>query len=161
MSNKLNICKLESGHIHDAARLIKLLNQSMVNSRKDIFLPDDNNFEEYLVSGLSNEDMVLLTATIDNNVVGTCTAEIKHVGDGCKTCVRDILFIDYIVIDEKYRRNKIGTKFLDEIKKIAKDRGCQSVELNVWSFNTSAIEFYDNSGMTPKRTIYECIIDKE
>ncbi len=159
--DNVTISKLEKQDIIEASKLIQTLNDKMIKQRRDIFIPKDENWEEYLESKMDNKDAVLLVARNKTNVVGVCTAEIKHLGDGESTCIRDILFIDYIAVDESYRRCKIGTKLLDEMKNMAKEKQISTVELNVWGFNTVAINFYKKNEMKQKRIVYEYLIDKE
>ena len=155
------ISKLQNKHISDAAKLILPLYKNMIETRRDIFLTKEEDWEKYLETKLQDGDWILRIALSGEKVIGVCTAEIKHCGDDIETRIRDILFIDYIAVDEKYRRCGIGTKLIDEIKQVAKKRNVQTVELNVWGFNENAIKFYDNNNMKPKRIIYEYLIDKE
>lgn len=155
------ISKLNKKDIHKATKLLQDIQEVMYEKRNDIFIRKDKDWEEYLQTKLIDKDFVLLSASINDELVGICSAEIKHCGDGKDTRIRDILFIDYIVVDEKYRRLKIGTRFLDEIKKIAKENKISSVELNVWGFNSGAISFYEKNDMQPKRIVYEFFVDKE
>lgn len=159
--DKVIISGLKKQDVSEASKLIQPLHNKMIEIRKDIFIHKEENWEEYLESKLVNDDYVLLVARTQTKVVGVCTAEIKHLGDGTETCIRDILFIDYIAVDEAYRRCKIGTRLLDEIKNIAKERKISTVELNVWGFNTGAIDFYEKNEMKQKRIVYEYLIDKE
>ena len=155
------ISRLESKHIVEAAKLIIPLHNLMVKERQDIFISKDEDWGNYLKIKLQDNDWIMLVALYKDKVVGVCTAEIKHCGDGIETRVRDILFIDYIAVDEEYRRCGVGTKLIDEIKKNAKCRNVKTVELNVWGFNDSAIKFYEKNNMKPKRIVYEYLIDKE
>jgi len=155
------ISRLEQKHIQEAAKLIQPLHNTMIENRRDTFIPKNENWGEYLATKLQDEDWVMLVALNEDVVVGVCTAEIKHCGDNIDTRVRDILFIDYIAVSEEHRRCKIGTKLLDEIKKIAIEQEISTVELNVWGFNENAIKFYENNKMKPKRIVYEYLIDKE
>ena len=157
---KVVISRLGLKDIKQASLLIEQLHNQIIQKRKDIFISNENDWEAYLRSKLQNNDYVLLKADINDEVVGVCICEIKHCGDGVETKVRDILFIEYIVVNEKYRRCKIGTKLLDEIKQIAKENKISTVELNVWGFNNDAINFYNNNQMKQKRIIYEYLIDK-
>ena len=158
--DKVIISKLRKDDISQAAKLIIPLYNTMLENRKDIFIPKEENWEEYINNRINNENFVLLAAYVDSNIVGVCTCEIKHCGDGVETYTRDILFIDYIAVNEKYRRLKIGTKLLNETKRIAKENNISTVELNVWGFNESAINFYDNNDMKVKRIVYEYLIDR-
>lgn len=155
------ISRLEQKDISEAAKLIVPLHQSMVQERKDIFISKTEDWEEYLTAKLQDKDWIMLVALSYDKVVGVCTAEVKHCGDDIETRVRDILFIDYIAVDEEYRRCGVGTKLLDKIKSLAKIRKVQTVELNVFGFNESAIKFYEKNSMKPKRIVYEYLIDKE
>ena len=155
------ISKLEKRHIKEASKLVQPLHETMVNKRQDIFLQSEEDWEKYFEERLLDKEWVLLVATIEDVVVGVCTAEIKRCGDDLQTKARTILFIDYISVNPKYRRNKVGTKLLDEVKNIAKENNFQTVELNVWGFNKEAMKFYDSNDMRPKRIVYEYLIDKE
>lgn len=155
------ISKLEKQDIFSASELVQLVHNKMMDNRQDIFIPKQENWEEYLKNKLEDNEYELLVARVQDKVVGVCVAEKKHLGDDIETRIRDILFIEYIVVDENYRRCKIGTKLLEKIKDIAKEKNISSVELNVWGFNCSAIEFYENNNMKPKRIVYEYFIKKE
>lgn len=152
---------LEQRHISEAAKLITPLYNTMVNEREDIFIRKEENWDEYLTTRLKDNNWIMLVALVSDDVVGVCTAEIKHCGDGKETQPRDIVFIDYIAVNENYRRCGVGTKLLDKVKLYAQNIKAQTVELNVWGFNGSAIKFYESVNMKPKRIIYEYLIDKE
>lgn len=155
------ISKLKKKDIHKAAELLQRVQQVVDEKRSDIFIKKEYDWEKDLEEKLTDKDFVLLSASMGDNLVGICYSQIKHCGDGVETCIRDILFIDYITVDEKYRRLKIGTKLIDEIKSIARDKRISSVELNVWGFNSGAISFYEKNDMQPKRIVYEFFVDKE
>ena len=48
---------------------------------------------------------------------------------------------------------------MDATKKEAEKCGCHIVELNVWAFNESAVEFYKSCGMTVQRMYMEYVLD--
>lgn len=151
---------LSNEDIADASKLIQTLHKTIVDVRKDIFIAKEEDWKVYLTDRVSDKDYVVMVAKEHNQVVGVCVSEIKHCGDGIETCIRDILFIDYIVVAEKYRGYKIGKKLLNEMKKIAKEKNIPTIELNVWGFNDKAIKFYEQNEMKPKRIIYEYFIEK-
>lgn len=59
-------------------------------------------------------------------------------------------FIEDIVVDEFSRRKGIGKKLYDFLVEKAIIENIDVIELNVWSFNESAIKFYESLGMSVK-----------
>ncbi|MBQ1897537.1 MAG: GNAT family N-acetyltransferase, partial [Ruminococcus sp.] len=66
-----------------------------------------------------------------------------------------VLYIDDLCVDEQYRRRHIGKKLYDYVLDTARENGCDSVTLNVWSVNPSAEQFYRKMGMQPLKTYME------
>ncbi len=62
------------------------------------------------------------------------------------TWVGKSLYLDDLIVKEKYRGNKIGTKLLEEIMDIAKKTKCKRVRWQVLDWNTPAIDFYKAYG---------------
>ena len=54
------------------------------------------------------------------------------------------LYIDRLWIDEKYRKNGLGTKILEIAEKEAKKRGCKFAHLDTHDFQ--AVDFYIKKG---------------
>ena len=154
------ISKLDSNDVKEAAKLVATLADYTLDKRPDIFVPNYENWEANLTERLDNKDYHMIVAKENNNIVGTCIAEIKHIGDDEVTKVRDILFIEYIVVKDEYKRNGIGTAMLNSMKEFIKANNIPSLELTVWGYNESAIKFY-NKNLKVKRTIYEYIEGEE
>lgn len=68
---------------------------------------------------------------------------------------RSIYYIDDIVVDKDYRHKGIGKKLYNYVLDKAKKNNIDSIELNVWAFNQSAINFYKSLGMSEKNIKYE------
>lgn len=62
------------------------------------------------------------------------------------TWVGKSLYLDDIVVKEKYRGNKIGTKLLDRVIEFGKETNCKRIRWQVLDWNTDAIEFYKKYG---------------
>ena len=154
------ISKLEMEDVKEAAKLVASLADDTLDKRPDIFIPNYENWELNLTERLDNKDYHMIVAKEDENVVGTCVAEIKHIGDGEVTKIRDIMFVEYIVVKDEYKRNGIGTAMLNNMKAFMKDNNIPSLELTVWGYNEGAIKFY-NENLKVKRTIYEYMNDEE
>ena len=78
---------------------------------------------------------------IDNKFIKICVYEVNKIVLGVVIfrVLYDQIEIDYIVVDKKYRRNKIGEKLINYIFNNYKDK---SITLEVNCNNEIAIEFY-------------------
>lgn len=99
------------------------------NARPDVF---GNKTDEQLENDLLNElDKLNFLILEDSTIKGYIAYHIKDKHDR-------ILWIDQLVIDEKYRKQGYGKKLVNKLKEIAKNEKCKRVELNCWSFNQDA-----------------------
>ena len=154
------ISKLEIEDVKEAAKLVAYLADYTLDKRPDIFIPNYENWETNLRERIESSDYHMIVAKEDNNIVGTCVAEIKHLGDNEITKIRDILFIEYIIVKDEYKRLGIGTAMLNHMKEFVKENNISSLELTVWGYNEDAIKFY-NKNLKVKRSIYEYMSDEE
>jgi GNAT superfamily N-acetyltransferase len=58
-----------------------------------------------------------------------------------------------MAVGGRWRGRGIGTRLLDALRATARERGIGTLELNVWSFNAEAREFYARAGFVPAREI--------
>ena len=72
---------------------------------------------------------------------------------------RTIYYINDIVVDKNFRRKSIARKLYDYLLEKAIKEKVDAVELNVLSFNDSAIKFYESLGMTIKSIKYEKVLN--
>lgn len=54
------------------------------------------------------------------------------------------LYIDSLWVDSEYRREELGTKLLNEVEKIAIEKGCKLIHLDTFDFQ--AKDFYIKQG---------------
>ena len=139
------ISKLEMEDVKEAAKLVASLADYTLDKRPDIFIPNYENWESNLRDRIESSDYHMIVAKEDNNIVGTCVAEIKHLGDDEVTKRRDILFIEYIIVKDEYKRLGIGTSMLNHMKEFVKKNNIPSLELTVWGYNEDAIKFYNKN----------------
>ena len=71
----------------------------------------------------------------------------------------DMFYVDDICVSKNYRNQNIGSHLLVYIEKLAKNMNIKRIELDVWSFNETAINFYQKNHFTPKTIRYEKILD--
>ncbi len=63
---------------------------------------------------------------------------------------RDVIVIDSMAVDEKYRGMGIGHLFFEKVKRIKEQKHCDGIELVVNSKNKAAYEMYSKCGFTVK-----------
>ena len=63
--------------------------------------------------------------------------------------------VDQLVVREGCRGKGYGKMLMEEAEKIARESGCNRVELNCWLFNENALAMYEHIGFKRQRIIYE------
>lgn len=69
----------------------------------------------------------------------------------------DTLEIDYLFVDEEYRRNGLGTKLMKHVEDLAKSNGIKTILVNTYSFQ--APEFYKKLGYKEMFVVDPCYKD--
>ncbi|MBR3752360.1 MAG: GNAT family N-acetyltransferase [Ruminiclostridium sp.] len=92
---------------------------------------------------------LVLDAVAEDKVVGALLFQYRHVGSD-KQVARDVLFIDAMAVDESFRGKGIGHMLFDAVKKIAKEKQLDGIELQVNARNIRAKAMYESYGFTEK-----------
>ena len=117
------------------------------DGRPDIFShKSDDNLKEDLVKAIVNDSILVLED--EDKIVGYIDYEIRE--KHAKT-----IWVDQLVISEKCRGKGYGKKLMEEIARIAKEEGCERIELECWSFNDSALGMYKHLGFDEQRVKLE------
>lgn len=66
----------------------------------------------------------------------------------------DTLEVEFLFVDEGYRREGLGSKLLDHAEMLARQNGLKRILLNTYSFQ--APEFYKKHGYTVQTVIKPC-----
>lgn len=128
--------------------IMKQVQQLHIDWRPDIYktcetvLPKEE-FEEAVQEGQ------FVVAEQEEKVVGLLSFLVRHVES--KTQVtRDVLFVDSMAVDEKFRGQGIGRALFDFAKEIVAERKLDGFELQVNARNKKAMEMYKKYGFTEK-----------
>ena len=109
---------------------------------------------------ISNPDELILVAVNEDDIVmGYTMSKIIDVEENGILLGYRKMYIDDVCVDSSARKLGIGRMLMDATKKEAEKCGCHIVELNVWAFNESAVEFYKSCGMTVQRMYMEYVLD--
>ena len=124
--------------------------------RPDLFRPVGKKYtDEELKALLQDDDTPIFVAEEGGSVKGYAFCVMESVqGSSILNDARS-LYIDDLCVDEACRRQQIGLKLFEYVKRYAKQRGCGSVTLNVWNGNDAARIFYEKQGMTERKTTME------
>jgi len=92
-----------------------------------------------------------LIAEVNEKIVGTIAIKKEK---------NKVARLKRMFVDQKYRRQKIGQKLLDEILKFCKDKGYEKIILSTYPQMKAAIKFYKREGFkkykkTSKRIFFE------
>ena len=98
-------------------------------------------------ASLEDKDIIMLGAEADGKIVGFCITEIRR-SESKALVPRISAHIKNLAVDRNYRRQGIGKALYDAAVTRGKAYGAGAVELEVFSFNDSAIAFYRSLGMT-------------
>ncbi|MBN2897639.1 MAG: GNAT family N-acetyltransferase [Clostridia bacterium] len=83
---------------------------------------------------------------MNGKVIAFSEACIKTALDLPAVQPRQWLLIAGIAVDEKVRRSGAGQALLDSLKQWWAEHGIAEIELKVYTFNESAIRFYEKNG---------------
>lgn len=145
--------------VSDIGKLLSQIDLIHHNERPDIFKVGRKYSDDELTGIINNPDTPILVYTDENDIaIGYCFCIYqKYINDSVMTDIKT-LYIDDLCVDENYRGQHIGRKLYEAACKLAKESGCYNLTLNVWSFNTSAIRFYEACGLKPQKTYMETIL---
>lgn len=95
------------------------------------------------------KDKTVFVADYEENVVGVLFIIYRHIENPVQV-TRNIIYIDSMAVDEKYRGKGIGHAFFDFLKDLRDEKGYDGIELSVNAKNKAAYEMYLNCGFTDK-----------
>lgn len=135
--------------------IMKQVQQMHIDWRPDIYqysetvLPVEV-YEQAVETG------TFFVAEYEGCVAGILFIAYRHI-ENPNQVTRDIIFIDSMAVDEKYRGKGIGHAFFDFLKDLRKQKGYDGIELQVNSKNEAAYKFYTNYGFTNKSVNMELL----
>ena len=81
----------------------------------------------------------------DGNLIAGCTGDIYPWG---------MMYVDIMWVDEKYRRQELGSNVLQALERVAEEKGCYLITLGTFDFQ--ARPYYLKHGYTVFSTKKEC-----
>ena len=134
----------------DVRILVKQIHELHLSNRPDIYNDGESFPKEYFEKVLSDANNLNYVYVKSKKIVGVLNATLQHTNPLPIIKPRTYYFIENIVVDKNHRRKGIAKKLFSYLTLKAKENNIDSIELNVWSFNTEAIKFYESMGMNIK-----------
>ena len=134
----------------DVRILVKQIHELHLSNRPDIYNDGESFPKEYFEKVLSDANNLNYVYIENKKIVGVLNATLQHTNSLPIIKPRTYYFIENIVVDKNHRRKGIAKKLFHYLTLKAKENNIDSIELNVWSFNTEAIKFYESMGMNIK-----------
>ena len=126
--------------------------------RSDVFKAGGCKYTASDIITLINQNDAFIDICVNNDSgkqVGYCIQFLKQTTEDSCRLTRKVLFIDDLCISDKQRSKGAGSAMMAAVKQRATELCCDSIELNVWEFNKSAIAFYEKLGYKLQKRIYE------
>lgn len=98
--------------------------------------------QETIVKFLSNSQNILLSAELDEELVGQVIGYILDRWDKDES----MLFLYSIDVAETYRRKGIGTSLIQDVKKLGRAQGCFEAFVFTNESNLAAMQLYQSTG---------------
>lgn len=150
--NEIEIIQPKIENQVEINNLAKQVHKLHVNWNSDIFLDVEQVIPTERLEKLLETESIYI-ARLENKIVGYIIIDIKEKDNGLMR-YRKILSIDTLCIDEKFRRQGIGTKMLEFAKRLGKEKNCTDMHLTVNPNNKNAIKVYENFGMKVNNISY-------
>lgn len=129
--------------------IIAKLHKIHVENRPDFYIKNEHPIgkKEYKAM-LNSKDKINIAYIVDDRIAGICLATIKD-------RIEKSIYIDDIFVLEEFRHQGIATRLYKQVENIANDIEAKRIDLTVWQFNKTAMNFYKSLGMKTQRIVLE------
>lgn len=135
--------------------MMKQVQQMHIDWRPDIYKHSETvlPFEIY---EQAVKDKTFFVAEYEGNVAGILFIVYRHIENPIQV-TRNIIYVDSMGVDEKYRGKGIGHAFFDFLKELKNEKGFDGIELQVNAKNEAAYKVYSDYGFTNKSITMELL----
>ena len=119
--------------------------------RPDLFRSGAQKYDENaLTELLKDPSRPIFAAVEDGNLLGYCFCILETTKDNPVLMDQKSLYIDDLCVDASARGKHVGSALYDYALRYAREIGCDTLTLNVWCGNDSAMAFYESRGLKPR-----------
>ena len=147
---------IENGHmrveISDLGAEIKIISQVQdmhVEWRPDIYKYNNNLIPKEAFEEIVETNTFFVAENENEKIVGVLEIVFRHIETPAHV-TRDIIFIDTMAVDEKYRGLGVGHQMFEFLRVLKIEKNMDGIELQVNAKNRAAYEMYQKYGFTEK-----------
>ena len=136
--------------------LRKQVNDLHVEGKPDVFKEGFNDeLRDHVYDIWNDSEQEIVVADSDGIICGF--AVLHHIVKPATPFMyeRDFMDVDEFCVDKEYRRQGVASEMITFIRKYAKEKGFNRIELNMWEFNQDALAFYEAVGFKTYRRYLE------
>jgi ribosomal protein S18 acetylase RimI-like enzyme len=153
---------LELEDYEKVKKLVYQVHSLHYNNRPDIYRDGNPLPMEYFENSIKDVNSLNYVYEENGDIIGLLMVTKKSNNSMSITKKKKTTyFIEDIVVDNNYRRKGIGKKLYNYLQDMAIKENIDAIELNVWAFNDSAINFYESLGMSVKNMKLEKILTED
>ena len=142
---KIHIRNAQPDEYQTIEIIMKQVQQMHIDWRPDIYKYNETVLSLEIYKQAVNE-RTFFVAEYDGNVAGILFIIYRHI-ENPNQVTRNIIFVDSMAVDEKYRGKGIGHAFFDFLKNLKNERGYDGIELQVNAKNKAAYKIYSDYGL--------------
>lgn len=138
--------EITKGTKEDLPKVLELIKELATYEKAPLEV--ENTVEEMIQDGFTDQPVFyLLTAKIDGAIRGIAIYYIKY-----STWKGKCIFLEDIIVTEKFRGHGIGAKLFEAVIAVSKDMKVRRMEWQVLDWNEPAIRFYKkyNANLDPE-----------
>lgn len=147
----MEIRKACAGDIPGMIELLLQVGEVHHKIRPDLFRSGAQKYDETALEALLQDpNRPIFAAVEDGKLLGYCFCILEITKDNPVLMDQKSLYIDDLCVDENTRGKHVGTALYDYTCAYAREIGCDTITLNVWCGNDSAMAFYESRGLRPR-----------
>ena len=144
--------QIRTATINDYESVIKIISQVQdmhVEWRPDIYKYNDNLISKKDFEKIVESNTFFVAENDNEKIVGVLEIIFRHIESPAHV-TRDVIFVDTMAVDEKYRGLGVGHKMFEFLKAMKIEKNMDGIELQVNARNRAAYEMYKKYGFTEK-----------
>ena len=157
----MNIRPAEERDIPAMIGLLQQVGQVHHNIRPAIFRSGAQKYDEAALAELLQDPARPIFVADDNSVLGYCFCILEETANHPVLEDERTLYIDDLCVDENCRGRHVGKLLYEYACRFARAQKCNTVTLNVWQGNDSAMAFYEKMGLKPRKIYMETRLEDD